>query len=238
MEPSGGAFQSTIWSVILRAQDRSDSERRAALERLCQIYWPPLYAYLLRKGHSREDAQDSIQGFFAHILEKDLLELVDPERGHFRTFLLFVLERFLANERRVANADKRGGGAPRVSLDFARADAQIVGTLAAGEPPERAYLRAWGLSVLRLAFETLKREFENSKPPGWYEAVCSRLQTDSDKATYQEEARRLGCTPTEFKNLLYQTRRRLRGLIREAIRDTVDDEADIDREFQEVFRFR
>src|SRR5688572_12716368 len=45
-------FQSTLWSVVLQAREGSAEERRAALQRLCQTYWPPLYAYLLRKGRS------------------------------------------------------------------------------------------------------------------------------------------------------------------------------------------
>src|SRR5262245_47030862 len=122
MDTEDGAFRSTLWSVILRTREGSDSDRRAALERLGRTYWPPLYVHLLRKGLSREDAQDAIQGFFAHLLEKDLLDRVNPDRGRFRTYLLFVLERFLANERRVAHADKRGGGAPRISLDLSDPD--------------------------------------------------------------------------------------------------------------------
>jgi len=238
MESEDGAFKSTLWSIVLRSRAGSESDRRAALERLGRTYWPPLFVYLLRKGYSREDAQDAIQGFFAHFLEKELLDRIDPDRGRFRTFLLFVLERFLANERRIARAEKRGGGAPILSLDFSRAETRVSVPAAPGETPEKAYHRAWGLSVLRQAFETLKVEFEKSKPPGWYEAVCARLQADSDTSTYEEEARRLGCAPADFKNLLYLTRRRLRGLIRESIRDTVDRDEDIDREFMELFNSR
>src|ERR1035441_5726960 len=44
-------FVTTHWSVVLTAR-RSDSTRaRAALARLCQAYWYPLYAYVRRRGY-------------------------------------------------------------------------------------------------------------------------------------------------------------------------------------------
>ena len=53
-----GCFVTTHWSVVLTA-GRSDTPRaQAALEKLCRGYWFPLYAYVRRRGHSVEDAQD------------------------------------------------------------------------------------------------------------------------------------------------------------------------------------
>ena len=45
-----------------------------ALEELCRTYWYPLYAYVRRQGHSKEDAEDLTQGFFARFLERNYLE--------------------------------------------------------------------------------------------------------------------------------------------------------------------
>ncbi len=42
---------------------RSDTRARAALEKLCQTYWYPLYAYVRRRGQSPEGAQDLTQEF-------------------------------------------------------------------------------------------------------------------------------------------------------------------------------
>jgi len=58
------------------------------LEKLCCTYWYPLYAYVRRQGHSPEDAQDLTQAFFAQFLEKKSVQLADPQRGKFRSFLL------------------------------------------------------------------------------------------------------------------------------------------------------
>src|SRR5258708_1528349 len=73
-------FATTHWSVVLAAR-RSDSTRgRAALEKLCQTYWYPLYAFVRRLGHRSHDAEDMVQGFFERCLEKDYFRAADETK--------------------------------------------------------------------------------------------------------------------------------------------------------------
>ena len=58
----------------------------AALGELCRIYWYPLYAYVRRRGHAPEEAQDLTQGFFLHLLEHKTLARADPLKGKFDRF--------------------------------------------------------------------------------------------------------------------------------------------------------
>ena len=51
------------------AADSAEAPARVALEQLCEVYWPPLYSYLRRRGHDREEAEDLTQGFFTRLLE-------------------------------------------------------------------------------------------------------------------------------------------------------------------------
>src|SRR5436190_655625 len=81
-------FHSTPWSLILRTQESDPEQARAALASLCEHYWYPLYVFVRRKLGDAEQALDATQGFFAHLLEKDLVAEVHPSRGKFRTFLL------------------------------------------------------------------------------------------------------------------------------------------------------
>jgi RNA polymerase sigma-70 factor (ECF subfamily) len=48
-----------------------------ALEELCRTYWYPLYTYVRRRRHTREDAEDLTQAFFAeaHGSEQQFAEL-------------------------------------------------------------------------------------------------------------------------------------------------------------------
>ena len=60
------------------AADSGDPQRQDALADLCQAYWPPLYAFLRRRGHTPENAQDLTQGFFARVLERQDFRAADP----------------------------------------------------------------------------------------------------------------------------------------------------------------
>src|SRR5215813_967150 len=105
-------FPATLWSVVLLAGQGSSSDKsREAMATLCRAYWFPLYAYLRRRGKSPQDAQDLTQAFLLHMMEKDTLSRVHPEKGKFRSFLLASLQYFLADEHDKQHAQKRGGGA-------------------------------------------------------------------------------------------------------------------------------
>src|ERR1700723_878761 len=108
---AGGIFATTHWTAVLAAGRTGSQQAAVALEELCRTYWFPLYAYVRRQGHTREDAEDLTQGFFARLLEKNYLEGVSSDKGKFRSFLLMAVKRFLANEWDRANRQKRGGGA-------------------------------------------------------------------------------------------------------------------------------
>src|SRR5689334_14828390 len=68
--PAAYSFDSTPWSVVLRARDHTTPEARAALATLCQTYWYPMYAYIRRRSTSADEAEELTQGFFTRFLEK------------------------------------------------------------------------------------------------------------------------------------------------------------------------
>lgn len=105
-------FATTRWSLVIKAGGPSDDPSRAALAELCQLYWPPLYSFLRRHGHSRERAEDLTQGFFVQLLERRSIRAADPARGRFRSFLLTALQRYAINEHKRDTVAKRGGHRP------------------------------------------------------------------------------------------------------------------------------
>ncbi len=113
----GARFPTTQWSVVLAARGQTGAEAREALESLCTAYWYPLYAYTRSQGNDPETARDLTQAFFTHLLERELLQPVDPAKGRFRAFLLASLKNFLSHERERAQALKRGGGVPTLAMD-------------------------------------------------------------------------------------------------------------------------
>ena len=95
--------------VLAAASDSSTSSsaRDTALAQLCRRYWVPLYAFLRRKGHSDNNAQDLTQGFFERLLAKDYLKSVAPEKGRFRSFMLTAIKHYASNEYDRNTAKKR-----------------------------------------------------------------------------------------------------------------------------------
>src|SRR5260370_25946524 len=110
------AFATTHWSVVVEAQGESPVAQEA-LEKLCHIYWRPIYSFVQRQGIAPEEAEDVTQAFFADLLEHKNLTAVRKEKGRFRSYLVGALKFFLADERRRAMAIKRGKGQWLIPLE-------------------------------------------------------------------------------------------------------------------------
>src|ERR1039457_6881887 len=78
----GDIFATTHWTVVLAAGRRHSPQSDRALEELCHTYWFPLYAYVRRRGHNKEDAEDLTQTFFARFLEKNYLAGLSRSEEH------------------------------------------------------------------------------------------------------------------------------------------------------------
>ena len=101
---------------MLQAQGGPPAAQEA-LEKLCRLYWWPLYGFVRRQGYKPEEAQDLTQGFFALLLERRDLDTVRQEKGRLRSYLLVSLKNFLAKAKRRELTTKRGEGRALVSLD-------------------------------------------------------------------------------------------------------------------------
>jgi len=141
-------FVTTRWSVVLAAGCKSSPQSAVALSELCEAYWYPLYVYVRGRGHSREDAEDLVQGFFAALLARDDLSMVSAERGRFRAYLLASLQHYMANQWDRSRRLKRGGGQATSSLDWPGVHERFEEEVPDTSSPEKAYDRAWALALL------------------------------------------------------------------------------------------
>jgi DNA-directed RNA polymerase specialized sigma24 family protein len=210
----GAAFADTLWTTVLRAKDDG-----AALGRLVSRTWKPLYFYVRRKGRDVEQAKDLTQSFFAHLMESRLLDKVERGRGRFRSYLISALEHFLANEYRTAHAEKRGGAVSTLGLDFSDAEREFEPSLA--ETPEALYLRAWAAAMLKESLQALREELGPQ-----FDAVRRHLSAEGERPSYRASAAALGMSEFDFTNFLRKARLRLRSLVLERVRDTVDGDAE------------
>jgi DNA-directed RNA polymerase specialized sigma24 family protein len=229
----GVAFTTTHWSVVLEAQSESPAAQEA-LEKLCRIYWRPIFAFLRRQGLPPAEAEDITQGFFAQLLERGSLNAVRKEKGRLRSFLLGGLKLFLADDHRRAMAIKRGSGLRPIPLDELRADERSE-----MEPTDRMtadmiYERRWALTVLERVLSRLKDEYHAADNAALFDSLKQLLPDEPGSPSQAEIAARLGMTDNAVRQAFYRFRQRYQVLLREEIANTVATPGDIEDELRHL----
>jgi DNA-directed RNA polymerase specialized sigma24 family protein len=235
--PTVARFGDTHWSVIFSAKDkRRPVEAADALERLCRVYWPPLYAYVRRLGESPQDAQDLTQEFFARFLAKDYLGAVEQAKGRFRSFMLAALKHFLSNERDKQRAQKRGGDHSFVSIDFQNAESHCGFEPAQNLTPEVIFQRRWAAALLEESLVRLRGEYAAAGKETLFEQLKQTLAEGRGTIAYHALAARLEMSEAAVKMAVHRLRQRYREAIRSEIACTVADPSEIEDELREVLR--
>ena len=227
-------FDTTNWSVVLKAGGDRSSAAREALGTLCSAYWYPVYAMVRRYGHDATDAEDMTQAYFTRFLEKGWVKEVRPEHGRFRSFLLVSVRNFLHNERDRERAVKRGGGTRPVSLDGAAAEQRYALEPVESATPETLFERAWAQEVLSRALERLKSEMTETGEAERFDQLKGHLTGDEHAETYRELAEAWGVGESAVRVALHRLRKRLGRLLREEIAVTVADPADVGEELRHL----
>ena len=227
-------FVTTHWSVVLTAGSSDTTGARHALEKLCQTYWYPLYAYVRRRGFSPPDAEDLTQEFFARFLEHDWVTNADREKGRFRTFLLSAMNHFLANEWDKARAQKRGGGAPLLPLQFDTAETRYCREPAENVTPEEHFERHWALALLETVTGRLRAEYEQEGKGDLFAALHPCLVGDRTAQPYEELAKTLALSLSAVKSAVHRLRQRYRQLLREEIAHTVAGPGEVEAELRHL----
>jgi RNA polymerase sigma factor (sigma-70 family) len=235
--PTLARFGETQWSVIRSAMDKQrPDDAAAALERLCRVYWPPLYAYVRRLGESPHDAQDLTQEFFARFLDKDFLAAVDESKGRFRSFMLAALKHFLANERDKQRAQKRGGDRSFVPIDFHNAETHCGFEPAQNLTAEVIFQRRWASALLEQALARLRGEYAAAGKEAWFEHLKQTLTEGRGGTAYAALAAKLETSEAAVKMAAHRLRQRYRDAIRSEIAATVAHPSQIEEELREVLR--
>jgi RNA polymerase sigma-70 factor (ECF subfamily) len=228
-------FATTHWSLVLAAGDKDAAQSAAALERLCQTYWYPVYAYVRRKGFSAEDAQDLTQEFFRRLLERNWLPQADRQRGRFRSFLLGAVNHFLAHQWERAKAIKRGGRILFQSLDDETFEQRYVQEAQVVCSPEDLYEQRWATTLLQTVLVRLREEEAAANRLAQFNALEICLTGDRRSETYSELAERLGTTDGALKMAAHRLRSRYAQLLKDEIANTVAQPDEVQDEVRHLF---
>ena len=215
--------------MLHQVQGGTDSESLAGWERLARAYWQPLYAFLRRRGADHHSAADDIQGFFSHMLSRDFMRGIERGDGLFRSFLLTALQHWRTDQHRAATSQKRGSGI--VPLALHEMEAAGAMPMAGDVSPEDAFDRRWARAVYDTALTTLHERLKaRGREPQFLQ--LRGILTGQDTAKYQEIATTLAMSEGAVKQAALELRREFGTVIRDEIRRTVADEAQVDGEIR------
>ena len=219
-----------------REEDSAESARQA-LAGFCEAYWPPLYSFLRHRGHPSADAQDLVQGFFAHLLEQHTLTRADRQKGRLRTFLLTSLQNFLFNEYDRVRALKRGGGRQIVSIEEHLPEAEAAMLATSHLSDAGCYDLVWASNIVTRAWQRLQNEFVAEGKAESLEELRPFVAGGSITPPNQEEAAaRLGVPIATLRTWLSRLRQRFRESLRAEVASTVSDSADVDGELRHLYQ--
>lgn len=228
-------FLTTRWSLVASLVQSDPPRARAALTELCECYWTPLYAFLRRRGLDSHAAADTVQGFFAELVEKRNFGELSAERGRFRSFLLAALVHHLSHERARANAQKRGGGARIVSIDPHDADERLQIPVAGETSPEQAFEREWALALLARALAAVRADYEADGRGELFALLRPALQ-GGELSDVAGIALKAGMSDGAVRVAATRLRKRYRAALHALIRDTVEHEHEVESEIADLFR--
>jgi len=227
-----GQFTTTEWTVVRQAADDGSAGAREAWARLCQTYWPPLYAFIRRQGHDPEEAQDLTQEFFYRFLQADPLSKVSSTTGKFRSFLLACLKHFLADARDRARSQRRGGGRPAISLDSGATELRYALEPTDDVTPEVLFDRHWAFMVVERALDALRQEYARRAGGLAFEELEGFLPRGRGSASRVELAAKHGMSLNAVDVAIHRVKQRFGALLRQQIAQTVCTEAEVEEEIR------
>lgn len=237
LQEGGACFQTTHWTVVVESVKSGASvSAQEALAEFCGSYWPPLYTFVRRRGYSPSDAQDLVQGFFAHLLSQNTLSRADRDKGRLRTFLLGSFQHFLANEYDRAQTLKRGGANRIVSMsdELTAAEAALVTMRALDETG--CYDQAWVATLVSRSRERLEKEYQAEDKAILVRELKPFLFGGTAMPDQEEIATRLNVPFATLRTLLRRLRQRYREILREEVARTVAAPSQVDEELRYLHR--
>ena len=225
----------TQWTLVGRAGQTPSESQQVALNDLLQRYWPALRSHLVnRRRINAHDADDLVQSFIeSQILERNLIERADTERGRFRNLLVSSLNNYVNNQFAARYADKR---APDRAANFGTADTRLGKK---DETPEHEFDITWARTLLSEVLARMKRECTATERMNLWEIFHARVLAPilegAKPVDYETLIAQCGFqTPSQASNALVTGKRMFARLLKATISEYVMSEAELESELQDL----
>lgn len=205
-------------SMLPRLADKDSPEWGDSWQFLFTLYTPAMTRYVksvmsraLKRPADNDEAQDIVQDYFSHCLEKDWLTKDVENIRCFRAYLQMQLKRFVYKHLEHKFAQKRNPGA------MASAET-LEGVMGDGVDPSSVELDEGWISV---AVEQALAELREGNEL-YAEVIADLLRTEGQGS--DDLGERLGQTDKQLTHLRHRARKRFSVLFHEQLRQTVLDE--------------
>lgn len=206
-----GLFPATRWTRIRQVGQADQQLSAAALEEICRIYWYPTFVTARSKHRlDHHQAEDLTQGFWAWMLEGNFIERADQERGKFRSYLLTCFQRFIGHEWRKNFAQKRGGGAPHISIQSEDWNERYEREMEACASPDDLLERVWDDAALESAFSQVEGDWIEKGKGQMFTVLKGYLSSGAERGQMAAIAKEHGLTEENVRKMVSRLRQELR----------------------------
>ncbi|HLX62345.1 MAG TPA: sigma-70 family RNA polymerase sigma factor [Planctomycetota bacterium] len=214
-------FPVTAWTQIEAAKGEGAAAQQG-LNAMCEAYWTPVFGFILRRIRNAEKAEDWTQDFFRSVVKnRTLINKADRSRGKFRAFLSQRLQWFLLDEF------KR----ERTLLKTTPLDENAA--LEIPEPIKDPEFNAkWAERTLNQALDWLEDQYRREGKERRQQILAKRRA----HVRSSEIANSLNLSLDTVKNELRAIRKESEECLKNLVRATVADEADMPEELDEMWR--
>jgi RNA polymerase sigma-70 factor (ECF subfamily) len=231
----GGLFPRTTQGLLAGLRRGAGPAGGAGLETLCRRYWKPVYGFI-RAGwaKSSEDAKDLTQGFFAWLLEGDILQRYDRERASFRKFLKLQVRAFVSDRHKGERRLKRGGGAGVVPFDEGTEALESLADAGARDP-DRVFDQAWLMTLMAEAIGVVRKRLEAERRPQAFGVFEAHDLADGEPPSYAELGQRFGLKESQVRDTLAAVRRKVRAAMQAQLAEQAGSARDLEEEWKALF---
>ena len=216
--PYDSSFPVTQWTTLIRPIQTGSPDALAALNRLCEIYRPPVLQYFCRRGVERNEAEDLTQDFFASLLRNEIWQDIDRSRGLFRCFLATRLRWCFLNH---CNRRKTPTETLEVLEEVREDDSNN---------PDDAFDSAWAWSLVRAVLRQLESNWKQKGRPIPFGDLVGFLTTEGEEPSIAALAEKHRITPNALYQSIFRLRKEYAGLVTESVALTVGSQEEVKSE--------
>jgi RNA polymerase sigma-70 factor (ECF subfamily) len=168
------------------------------------------------------------------LLQRNAFQQSDPHKGKFRNYLMTALRNFLVNHYAREQAQKRNPGQPLVALD--EAEQKYLASAKEGWTEDMVFDRQWAMAIVNRAMNRLQAEQMARGNGELFEVLQVYLSRAAIDGEYDAVGARFKMQNKTVANAVSRLRTDYRRLIRDELKQTLENEEDIEEELSYLIK--